>query len=234
MNYRILIVLIVFTTFFSSATFATDGNSPLHLYAISSYEAHTQDGNGNDFVYTGLVATRELRKDFAGIISYIHKYDITDSDTRSHIGNISFSSVRNEKFTIQLGYSYYDNSGNSGVSDSGRLLAMGVFKLSGDKQNALYSYTSYSTASDFSDYRTLNQKIKYKRTVSDVATVSAYGQYSYNLNYSENLFNLYGVDVSYELTKNLKLNAGYIFMDSHISGADDDNILKIGLQMTAY
>lgn len=234
MLYRIFFILFTFMAIISQSVSATDGNAPLRIYAISSYEAHTQDNNGNDFFYTGFVATREVRKDFAGIVSYIHKYDLTDKDTKSHIGNISFSNVRNEKFTIQCGYSYYNNPGNSGPGNSGKFLAMGIFKLSDTKLSSLNSYTSYSTASDFSEYRSLNQKIKYKRVISDAATLSVYGQYSYNLNYEENLFNLYGVDVSYALKKKLNLNAGYIFMDSRISGVGDDNIFKIGLQMTVY
>lgn len=231
---KFLFCLFITTAFFSQTVFAADENAPLHLYAISSYEAHTQDGNGNDFFYTGLVVTREIRKDFAGVASYIHKYDLTDKSTKSHIGNISFISVRNEKFTIQGGYSYYNNPGDSGPGNSGRFLAMGIFKLIDEKQYSLYSYTSYSTASDFSDSRSLNQKIKYKINMSDAATAAVYGQYSYNMNYDENLFNLYGVDVSYALKKNLKLNAGYIFMDSRVTGIGDDNIFKLGLQLTAY
>ncbi|MFH1540206.1 MAG: hypothetical protein ABIH66_14725 [bacterium] len=204
-----------------------------NFYSLVRYETHDQQGNG-DFVYNGLFMSGLLQPKYQGMLSYINKYSLNDGRTDSHIGGVTLTNLRTDRLALIYSYSHYGNpeSVTRKHTDSDRWLFMGKYKLGDVKASRFALFMSYASSTDFSVSRTLNTKLKYDYGLTDRLKSALYAQYSHSFNLSENIFNMYGIDLSYKLSKRYKLSLSYIFIDMDVGTVDDDNILQLGLFTT--
>jgi len=208
-----------------------------HLHSITNLEFHSQSGE-NDYLVQGFAFTKLLKENYTGIVTYLNKYDLDDNQTGTHIANVSLNNNRSKRLNLLYSYAYYSNPENLGAGtaryDTDRFLFLLRYKFIDRKNHTLSTYTSFTTATDFSARRSVNEKLKYSVNATERLNVALSGQYSYNFNESDNIFNLYALEFKYALCKKAHLNFGYTLVDYQAAGIDDDDIFKIGIFWTFW
>lgn len=230
MKSRIIMILVTALFFITGTAAQAKRDTGPNFYSLTRYETHDQEGDG-DFLYQGLFMAGTLQSGYQGMVSYINKFDLSDERTESHIGGVTLTNLRTNRLTLIYSYSHYGNPEDATTtqSDSDRWLFMAKWKPGNVRTSRFTLFSSYTSATDFSDSRTYNTKIKYKFSLTDRLFSGLYAQNSYNFNLSGVVFNMYGLDLSYTISRRYKLSLNYIFIDMRAGTVDDDNILQLGL-----
>ncbi len=224
----ILVLLVIALT--STGTYANKNS--LSLHHLTRFETHTQTGN-SDFMYNGFFIIKSLQPGYTAFLSYLNKYSLDDDQTDSNIVNVSISNQRSKRLSLLYSYTNSTSPGNARThptgNDSDRWLFLAQYALRQSERTKLSLYSSFSTATDFSDSRTLNEKLKYDLRFTHNWKVSVSAQYSYNLNLDDNIFNLYSAELSKRFSRTTKFALSYILVDMQTGVIDDDDIFQGGV-----
>lgn len=196
------------------------------------------------YLYSLISAYRKLDKDVFGNLYYIHKYSTEETDTASHIGGISLTHKMTGKWKMNYSYSYNSNPERGSVNyvtekfDNDRLSFSLTHDANPGKQNKRkYSFkTTYSTNTDFSQNRTLSEKVSMTGMFfsSDWSYDLGY-QFVWGLTdnpangiYRSHFANQWSADLTYKIGKMQRVVLGYMFLNKLYHGAtEDDHIVRL-------
>lgn len=229
-GFRILVAGIMFLFMFSTGASAKKDSVTLHH--LTKYETHTQTGN-SDFLYNGIFMVKKLQPGYTAFLSYLNKYDVDNELTDSHIANVTVSNARSKRLSLMYSYTNSTQPANAVTrptgNDSDRWLFLVNYALKQDKKMKLSLVSSFTTATDFSDSRSINEKLKLSFNLTETWSAAISAQYSYNMNIEDNLFNLYTAELSRRLSKTTKFTISYLFVDMQTDVIEDDDIFQGGV-----
>ncbi len=249
-NITLLIALAVLV----ASVPATAKPGPVVLTYMERVEYHSDTTTINEttgqseigeetYLYTLISAYRKLDKDVFGNLYYIHKYSLDDTDTASNIGGVSITHKMTGKWKMNYSYSYTSNPERGSVTytterfDNDRLSFSLTHSVNPGKQhNRHYRLkTTYSTNTDFTENRTLSEKVSvdgkfWNRWKYDLSYQFVWGLTDDPAKgiYRSQFANQWSADFSYKINKKQRLVLGYMYLDKQYHGAtDDDNLLRL-------
>jgi len=219
-------------------------------------DSNRTDGTIGDetFAYSLFSLYRKLTDNVFGSLYYLNKFSLDDSEIASNISGVSVIHKWTGKWQMTYSYSYSSNPDRTtpyllsinntqfAYTDSDRLSFALTYKLNpGEKKRKRYTFkTTYGTATDFCNGRTLSQKFSVfdnltKHTDYTIAYQATFGLTDdadrgiYRSHYS----NQWTVDLSYKINKTNRVVLGYQFMDNlyhgsdSVAGINDDYVIRL-------
>lgn len=204
--------------------------------------------SGETFLYSMISAFRKLDKGVNGNIYFMNKYSIDDETSVSNIAGVNVMGDITGKWKFDIGYSH-SASPNRVIlpyNDSDRFALSATFKVNPKekKHKRVEFKTSYNTGTDFSQGRTLSQKVQATDDISKKLAYTASYQFVWGLSKTNNAAgicsqcrehyaNQYAMDFNYKYSKTNKIVLGYQFLKNLYNGAkSDDSIWRLSLMHT--
>lgn len=188
--------------------------------AISS--SATRDVSGESFLYSMVSAFRKLDKDVTGNLYYLNKYSIDDGANASHIWGLNIARTFSPKWKVDMSYSHSSNPQRNTVasSDSDRFSFGVTYKVNPmEKVRPRFTLkTTYSTGTDFSEGRTVSQKVSMNDNITKSWSYALGYTFVWGLNennvtlFKEHYTNQYQADFTYKITKKQRITAGVLYL----------------------
>lgn len=239
----VLILLAVILVAATSAFAAEQKTFDWTYNTMIRYEAHTADdppnsnaGLNDDFFITMYSMTGAMTKHVLANFYVGYKLTVEANEREANMFGANYI-MNHPTYRLTIGYSMNDTDYASQRSDTDRLsinLVKPVRLCHNCKNSSINLNTTLAARTNWSDDRTLNQKIEFpfKHRKNGSGNVSY--TYGYNFVSDGQIYNQYNVAYNYALSKRTRISADYLFIgrvDSFNVGGvtyepDDDNVFR--------
>ncbi len=176
----------------------------------------------NTFLYNLVSVTWQTQPTIYHNISLINRYDLTEKEEDGCMFIWNIIRMFNNNFSGTIGYSFTNKPRRKGSDkwDKDRLsLSINFQPKIADIVN-LNLTTSFDTNTDWSEGRTLSQKIGSIFNFNDALSGALSYTYAHSFNFNGHLYNQYSLLWNYKLNKKIKISAEYCLVDNTYSYAD--------------
>lgn len=209
-----------------------------HTRAIDATPLH--NASGETYLYSLVSAFRKLDTGVYGNIYYMNKRSIDDRTNLGHIFGVDVAADLTGKWKYDIGYSHNASPKRDTIPFNGsdRFAAGLTFKWNPNEKTRMKweAKTTYSTGTDFSEGRTLSEKISVSNNITKTLNYNAGYTFVWGLTRTtdtqgicsicrEQYANQYNFDLNYKMTKKDKLSFGFFFLKNLYKGAKADDMI---------
>ena len=244
--YAIVMILIIAYPICSKVEYSELG--PVMTHSMIRFETHSEQEAQDDYAYHILSMSRQLQNGYFGNIFWMYKYSLDENDDDANSYGINLIKKINDSLNFRMGYTFTDKPRKIREGVAYPPLDKDRFSLSVTYASSLMLFgaklsftTSYDTQTDWSEGRTISEKISMRKEVSSKVAVNVYYQYTHNLARTTSLskghfYDQYGIDIGYKLDEESKISLGYLFVNKIyeylVPGVgrvkpDDDSVVRL-------